>query len=80
MSLKSQGLLTEKIATPTTTVNSLSPTIKWWGNPNFCLIFKGSYLKQRNETFTSPNRINIFIVYKLDTWPHDSNSDFTLND
>ena len=50
------------------------------GNPNFCLIFKGSYLKQRNETFTSPNRINIFIVYKLDTWPHGSNSDFTLND
>ena len=63
----------EKLFTPTTTDNSLSPS-------NFCLIFKGSFLKQRNATSTPPNRINYFIVYKLDVWSQDVNSYFTLKE
>ena len=33
---------TEKINIPTTTDNSLPPSIKWYRNSNYCLIFKGS--------------------------------------
>ena len=45
----SKGLSTEKLTTPSTTDNSLSPSFKWYGNSNFCLIFKGSCSKQRNK-------------------------------
>ena len=46
----------------------------------FCLVFKGSCLKQKNATYTRPNRIIFFIVYELDTWSQDLNSDFTIKD
>ena len=64
----SKGLWIKKLATPTTTDNSLSPSIKYYRDSNFYLKFKGSCLKQRNTTFTSPNTITFFIVYELDTW------------
>ena len=38
---KSKGLSVEKPTTPTTTDNSLSPSIKLYGNSNFCLVLKG---------------------------------------
>ena len=69
--------------------NSLSPSIKWYEDSNFCLIFKRNCLKQKkkkkkkkkkNATFTPANRINLFIVYDLDTWSRDLNSNFTLKD
>ena len=68
----------EKLTTPTITNNSFFPSIKWYGDSNFCLVFKGSCLKQKNATDTPPNRIIFFIVYELDTWSQDLNSDFTL--
>ena len=40
VSWKSKDLSTEKVTTPTTTYNSLSPSVKWYKNSNFCLIFK----------------------------------------
>ena len=43
---KSKGLPTEKLITPTATDHSLSTSIKWSENSNFCLIFKKSYLKK----------------------------------
>ena len=70
--------LTEKLTTPATTDNSLSSSIKWHGNSNFCLIFKGSCLKLKVTTFTPSNGIFFFIVYKLDAWSRDLNSNFTL--
>ena len=71
----------EKLTTATTaTDNSLSPSIKWYENSNFYLIFKGSCLKQKTTTFTPPNIIIFFVVYELDTWSRDLNSDFTLKD
>ena len=73
VSWKSKGLSTEKLTTPITTDNSLSPSI-------FCLSFKGSCLKQKNATFTPPNIIIFFIVYKLNAWSRDLNSDFNLKD
>ena len=32
----------EQPTTPTTTDNSLSPSVNWYGDSNFCLSFKGS--------------------------------------
>ena len=63
-----------------TTDNSLSPSIKRYGNLNFCLVFKGNYLKQKNATYTSPSRIIFFHFYELDAWLRDLNSDFTSKD
>ena len=37
-------------------------------------------LKTKNATYTPINSINLFIVYELDTWSRDLNSDFTLKD
>ena len=36
VSWKSKGLSTKKLTTPTTTDNSLSPSISWYANLNFC--------------------------------------------
>ena len=55
-------------------------SVKWHRNSNFCLVFKKPCLKQKNITSTPPNRNNFFIVYELDTWSRDLNSDFTLKD
>ena len=71
---------TEKLATPTTTDYSLSLSITWYVNSNFCLVFKLTCLKQKNATYTPPNRIHFFIIYKLDTGSRDLNTDFTLKD
>ena len=32
---------------------------------------------KKNAAYTTPNRITFFIVYELDSWPWDLNSDFT---
>ena len=37
-------------------------------------------LKIKKATYTLPSRIINFIVYKLDMWSRDLNSDFTLKD
>ena len=72
VSWKSKSLWIEKFTTPTTIDDSFSASIKWYGDSNFCLIFKKSHLKQRNRTFTPPNRITFFILIL--------NSDFNLKD
>ena len=70
---------TEKLTTPTITEYSLSASISWYGNSNFCLVVKGSCLKQtkkkNNTTYTPANRIIFFIVHELDTWSRDLNTD-----
>ena len=78
--MKSKGFSAEKLTTSTTTDISLFLSIKWYENSNFCLVFKGSCLKQNNATYTPPSRINVFIDYELDIWSRDLNSDFTLKD
>ena len=49
VSWKSKGLSAEKLTTPTTTDNSPYPSIKWYENSTFSLIFKGSCLKQKKQ-------------------------------
>ena len=81
LSWKSKSLSTEKPTTPTTNDNILSPSIKWYKNSNFCLVFKRSCLKQKNATYTPPNRIVFFVVVcELDKWSRNLNSDLTLKD
>ena len=70
----------KKLTTLSTTNNSLSLSIKRYGNSNFSLAFKGSCSKQKNATYTHPNRIIFFIFCELDIWSRDWNSDFALKD
>ena len=73
-------MLSKNLTIPTTTDNSLSLSITWYANSNFCLVFKWTCLKQINAIYTPPNRIHFFIVYELDTGSRDLNTDFTLKD
>ena len=41
---------------------------------------RGSCLKQSKVIFTTNNVVNLFIVYELDRWSQDLNTDFTLKD
>ena len=45
VSSKSKGLSAEKLNTTTATDNSLSLSINWYGDSNFCLLFKVNCLK-----------------------------------
>ena len=50
-------------------------------NSRIRLKFKGSYLKQEDKApFTPKNVVNLLIVYELDTWSQELNTDFTLKD
>ena len=42
--------------------------------------FKESYLKQDKVTFTPSNAVNSLIIYELNRWSQDLNTDFTLKD
>ena len=41
---------------------------RWMNDSRIRGEFQGSYLKQDKLTFTPRNVVNLFIVYKLDTW------------
>ena len=48
-------------------------------NSKIRLKFKGSRLKQEDKTAYTPKHVvNLFIVYELDTWSRDLNTDFAL--
>ena len=60
---------------------SISPKLVWMNNSRIRLKFKGSCLKQENKAaFTPKNVVNLFIVYELDIWSQDLNTEFALND
>ena len=63
--MKSKGLSYESIKPPTTSNNSLSPAIDYFGG-KLRLKFWGSCLKQPNTlTYTHKTIVNIYIVYEL---------------
>ena len=47
---------------------------------NFCLLFKGSCLKQKIQHLFLLTKYIFFTVYELDIWLPDLNSDFKLKD
>ena len=68
----------ENFFPPFTTSKSLSPKLVWY-NYKIKLKFEGSWLKQQDKAVVTPkNMINFLIVYELDAWWQDLNTDFTL--
>ena len=50
-----------------------------WNKSRTRLRFEGSCLKQEDKArFTQNNVVNLFIVYELDRWSQELNTDFTL--
>ena len=63
-SWKSKGLSAESIKPPTTSDNSLTPALNYYGN-KVRVKFTGSCLKQQKISNTHLNIVNIYIVYEL---------------
>ena len=79
LSWKSKGLSGETIKPPSTSDNSLTPSINYINNTDKIRVkFTGSCLKQSNKlTYTHGKVVNIYIVYELGD-SSSSNSDPTL--
>ena len=68
----------EKFKPPYTSSKSLFPKLVWY-NYKIKIKFRGSCLKQEDQAaFTPKILVNFFIVYELDLWPQDLNTDFNL--
>ena len=64
LSWQSKGLSNESIKLPTTTDNSLTPELSYYGTKTK-IKFTRSFLKQSSHTFTHKKVVNIYIVYEL---------------
>ena len=64
LSWQSKGLSNESIKPPTTTNNSLTPELNYYGSKTK-IKFTGSCLKQSSHIFTLKKVVNIYIVYEL---------------
>ena len=62
---KSKGLHAQTIKPPTTSDNSLTPTINYYYGTKERVKFTGSCLKQQNVSYTHKKVVNIYIVYEL---------------
>ena len=63
-SWKSKGLSTESIKPPTTSDNSLTPALNYYGTKTR-VKFTGSCLKQSKISYNHGKVVNIYIVYEL---------------
>ena len=63
-SWKSKGLSGESIKIPTTSDNSLTPELSFYGTKTR-VKFTGSYLKQSKISYIHGKLVNIYIVYEL---------------
>ena len=63
-SWKSKGLSAETIKPPTTSDNSLTPVVSYYGTKTR-VKFTGSCLKQSKISYTHGKVVNIYIVYEL---------------
>ena len=61
---RSKEISNESIKPPTTTDNSLSPTLSYYGT-KIRVEFTGSCLKQPKFKFSHKKLVNIYIVYEL---------------
>ena len=61
---KSKELPAESIKPPTTSDNSLTPALNYYGTKTR-VTFTGSYLKQSKISYNHGKVVNIYIVYKL---------------
>ena len=65
-----------KRTTPTIADNSFSPSIKWYKKFKFWFDIQRKLLKATNASFAPTNTIYFFVLYELDAWSQDLNSDF----
>ena len=63
-SWKSKGLSAENISQPTTSNNSLTPLLSYYGTKTR-VKFTGSCLKQTKVSYTHRKTVNIYILYEL---------------
>ena len=63
-SWKSKGLSAESIKPPTTSDNSLTPALNYYGTKTRVKL-TGSCLKQSKMSYTHGKIVNIYIVYEL---------------
>ena len=69
----------EKFKPPYKVNKSLSAELVWMNNSKIRLEFKGSCLKQEDKAvYTQKNVVSFFIVYQLDSWRPNFDTDFTL--
>ena len=73
---KSEGLLGESIKLHFTSYNSLNLELNHIDNPETQVKFGGSCREQK--TFTPRKIINLYIVYKINLWPYNYGTSFTL--
>ena len=64
LSWQSKGLSNESIKRPTTSDNSLTPELIYYGS-KIKIKFTGSCSKQSDHIFTHKKVVNIYIVYEL---------------
>ena len=76
-SWQSKGLSVKIIKPPTTSYNSLTPTLNYYYPSKIRVKFAGSCLKQDKITFNHRKVVNTYIVYKLGV-SCSSNSDPTI--
>ena len=62
--MKSKGLSAESIKPPTTSYNSLTPELSYYGTKTR-VKFTGSCLKQSSISYSHGKVVNIYIVYEL---------------
>ena len=74
---ESKRFSNEKFKPPYTANKSLFLELVWY-NSRIKLKFKGSCLKQDQAAFTPNNVVNLFVVYELDSWPRNFDTNFTL--
>ena len=75
-SWKSKGLSAESIKPPTSTDNSLTPELSYYGTKTR-IKFTGSCLKQSKISYTDQKVVNLFIIYELGA-SGSHNNDSTL--
>ena len=63
-SLKSKGLSAESIKPPTTSDNSITPELNYYGK-KVRVKFTGSCLKQPKISYTHEKVVNIYVLYEL---------------
>ena len=78
-SWKSKGLSAESIKPPTTSDNSLTPALNYYGTKTR-VKFTGSCLKQSKISYTHGKVVNIYIVYKLGSSSSHANDPTLKND
>ena len=68
----------ESIKPQSTSNNSLTPGVNYFGNYRIPVKCDGNCLKQGKAIFTHKQVVNIYIVFDINLWPSNIGKDFSL--